>query len=76
MLVKKSEADWAVDLLVEHQEPIYYLDLLNQICEKMGRSTSPSALTSMYTRLSLDNRLLHQGDGYWFYDTGRVKREE
>ena len=72
---KKSEADWAVDLLIENQEPIYYMNLLDQICAKMGRTSEPTALTSMYTRLNLDNRLVHQCDGYWFYDTNRVNRD-
>lgn len=72
-LRKRSEADWAVEILLERKEPVYYLELIREISERMGRSQDSSALTSVYTRLNLDNRLIHQGDGYWFYDTNRIE---
>ena len=73
---KRSEADWAVEVLLEKQEPVYYLELIKAISKRMGRSQDDHTLTSIYTRLNLDNRLVYQGDGYWFYDTNRVKPEE
>lgn len=73
---KRSEADWAVEVLLEKQEPVYYLELIKEISKRMGRSQDDHTLTSIYTRLNLDNRLVCQGDGYWFYDTNRVKPEE
>jgi len=73
---KRSEADWAVEILLEKQEPVYYLDLIKEIGQRMGRGQDEHTLTSIYTRLNLDNRLVHQGDGYWFYDTNRVSPRE
>lgn len=73
---KRSEADWAVEILLERQEPVYYLELVKEISQRMGRSQDDYSLTSIYTRLNLDNRLIHQGDGYWFYDTNRIRSRE
>ncbi|HOQ08544.1 MAG TPA: DNA-directed RNA polymerase subunit delta [Syntrophomonadaceae bacterium] len=73
---KRSEADWAVEILLEKQEPMYYLDLIKEISNRMGRKQDERTLSSIYTRLNLDNRLVHQGEGYWFYDTNRVKAKE
>jgi DNA-directed RNA polymerase delta subunit len=73
---KRSEADWAVEILLEKKEPIYYLELIKEISTRMGRSQDEQALTSIYTRLNLDNRLVYQGDGFWFYDTNRIITEE
>jgi DNA-directed RNA polymerase delta subunit len=73
---KRSEADWAVEILLEKKEPIYYLELIKEISKRMGRSQDEQALTSIYTRLNLDNRLVYQGDGFWFYDTNRILTEE
>ena len=42
----------------------------------MGRSQDDQALTSVYTRINLDNRLVYEGDGFWFYDTNRILVEE
>jgi DNA-directed RNA polymerase subunit delta len=72
---KKSEADWAVEILAEKQEAIYYFDLIETVAQKMGKKTDPDILTSIYTRLNMDNRLVYQGDGYWYYDASRLKRE-
>ena len=71
---KKSEADWAVEILARKQEAVYYGDLINEIADMMGKKTDPSTLSSIYTRLNLDNRLVYQGEGYWFYDTNRIVR--
>jgi DNA-directed RNA polymerase delta subunit len=73
---KRSEADWAVEILLEKKEPIYYLELIKEISKRMGRSQDEQALTSIYTRLNLDNRLVYQGDGFWFYDTNRILTED
>ena len=72
---KKSEADWAVEILSEHGEAMYYKELLEKISERMNRKKDNSALTSMYTRLNLDNRLVYQGEGYWFFDLNRVNQK-
>lgn len=72
---KKSEADWAVEILAEKQEAIYYLELIKNIAQQMGKKTDPTSLTSIYTRLNMDNRLVYQGDGYWYYDASRLKKE-
>ncbi|MDD3271750.1 MAG: DNA-directed RNA polymerase subunit delta [Syntrophomonadaceae bacterium] len=72
---KKSEADWAVEILAEKQEAIYYFDLIETIAKQMGKKNDPPSLTSIYTRLNMDNRLVYQGDGYWYYDASRLKRE-
>ncbi|MDD2585127.1 MAG: DNA-directed RNA polymerase subunit delta [Syntrophomonadaceae bacterium] len=69
---KKSEADWAVAILQESQEPMHYQDLIKKIIEKMGKSKNNETITSIYTRLNLDNRLIYQGDGYWYYDSNRI----
>lgn len=72
---KKSEADWAVVLLSEKQEPMFYKELVEGIADKMNRDKTPAVLTSIYTRLNLDNRLVYQGDGYWYYDLVRARKE-
>lgn len=71
---KKSETDHALDILIEKQEPVYYADLLHEIAKRMNRSEDSHTLTSIYTRLNLDNRLDYQGDGYWFFDTNRAQQ--
>lgn len=71
---KKSEADWAVELLSASQEPIYYSELVRQIAQRMGRNDDKATLTSIYTRLNLDNRLVYQGEGFWYYDSNRDYR--
>jgi DNA-directed RNA polymerase subunit delta len=73
---KRSEADWAVEILLEKKEPVYYLELIKEISKRMGRSQDDQALTSVYTRINLDNRLVYEGDGFWFYDTNRILVEE
>lgn len=72
---KKSETDLAVDILLERMEPMYYADLLREIVNRMGRNADPETMTSIYSRLNLDHRLVYQGEGYWYVDTNRVRRE-
>lgn len=72
---KKSEADWAIEIMAEKKEPIFYKELIAEIAAKMGRKSDDFSLTSIYTRLNMDNRLDYQGDGYWFYDVNRVRSE-
>lgn len=72
---KKSETDLAVEILQEKNEPMYYADLLREIVQRMGRSADPETMTSVYTRLNLDHRLVYQGDGYWYFDPNRIRRE-
>lgn len=72
---KKSEADWAVEILSQKQEPIFYDELVREIAVKMGKQLDKSNLNSIYTRINLDNRLVYQGEGYWYFDTSRMQRE-
>ncbi len=72
---KKSEADWAVEILAKKQEAMYYLELIETIASQMGKKTDRNTLTSIYTRLNMDNRLVYQGEGYWYYDASRLKKE-
>lgn len=72
---RKSEIDWAVDILAEKQEPMYCMDLVREVAARMGKRDNPENLTSMYTRINLDNRLVYQGDGYWYYDTNRPLKD-
>lgn len=74
MTQKKSEADWAVEIMSQKQEAMFYSDLINEIADMMGRKKDTATLTSIYTRINLDNRLVYQGEGYWFYDTSRISR--
>ncbi len=73
MTRKKSEADWAVEILSEKQEAMFYADLIKEIAKKMGKKDDPASLTSIYTRINLDNRLIYQGEGLWYYDSNRVR---
>ena len=70
--LKKSEADWALDILLENQEPMFYLDLINEIGKRLKKELSEKQIVSIYTRLNLDNRLTYEGDGLWFYDNNKL----
>lgn len=72
---RKSEIDWAVDILVEKQQPMYCLDLVREVAQRMGKRDDAETLSSMYTRINLDNRMVYQGDGYWYYDTNRPLKD-
>ncbi|HBQ84888.1 MAG TPA: DNA-directed RNA polymerase subunit delta [Syntrophomonas sp.] len=72
---KKSEADWAVAILAEKQEPLFYKELVDKVAEQMNKKNDIATLSSIYTRLNLDNRLVYQGDGYWFYDLHRARHD-
>ncbi|MEQ8200596.1 MAG: DNA-directed RNA polymerase subunit delta [Syntrophomonadaceae bacterium] len=72
---KKSEADWALEILSERKEPVFYAELIEEIAQRMGRQTDAATLTSVYTRINLDNRLIYQGDGYWYFDSSKIYRE-
>lgn len=72
---RKSEADWAVEFMIAKQEPIFYDDLVRQIAAKMGKKIEADSLSSIYTRINLDNRLVYKGDGYWYFDASRIHRE-
>ena len=73
---KKSEADWAIEILQEKQEAVFYLDLISTIAEKMGKKKNSQIFSSINTRLNMDNRLIYQGEGYWFFDRNRVKGDK
>ncbi|QGU00696.1 DNA-directed RNA polymerase delta subunit [Candidatus Syntrophocurvum alkaliphilum] len=73
IISKKSEADWAVEILREKKEAMFYRDLILEITKKMERKVDDFTLTSIHTRLNLDNRLVYQGEGYWYYDNNKVR---
>ena len=72
---KKSEADWALEIMSERQEPIFYDDLVKEIAKCMGKKVNTATLSSIYTRINLGNRLIYKGDGYCFYDPSKMYRE-
>ncbi|MDR1616199.1 MAG: DNA-directed RNA polymerase subunit delta [Syntrophomonadaceae bacterium] len=73
MIKKKSESDWAIELIREKKEPVFYKDLLIGIAEKTGRAQDATSLSNIYTRINMDNRLTYQGEGYWFFDNNRLE---
>lgn len=73
---KKTEADLAVEILLENQEPMYYETLLKEIALRMGRDQQISTLVPIFSRLNLDHRLQYQGDGFWYLDPKRVKGKD
>ncbi len=73
---KKSEADWALEIMAQRQEPLFYDDLVRSIAKEMGKRSDMATLSSIYTRINLDNRLIYQGEGYWFYDPNKIYREQ
>ncbi|HBK53245.1 DNA-directed RNA polymerase subunit delta [Syntrophomonas wolfei] len=72
---KKSEADWAVEILVKKQEAMFYAELIKEVARMMGKKNDPTSLTSIYTRINMDNRLVYQGQGFWYFDTNRVRQD-
>ena len=72
---KKSESDWALEILSERKEPVFYAELIREIANRMNRQTDAATLTSIYTRINLDKRLIYQGDGYWYFDSSKIYRE-
>ncbi|MGI6452801.1 MAG: DNA-directed RNA polymerase subunit delta [Syntrophomonadaceae bacterium] len=71
---KKSEVDLAVEVLMARQQPVYFLDLIKQVAQMMGKDDSPSTIASILTRINLDNRLVYQKDGYWYYDSNKIQQ--
>ncbi|MEA1962313.1 MAG: DNA-directed RNA polymerase subunit delta [Bacillota bacterium] len=72
---KKSEADWAIDIMKERLEPVFYDELVREIADKMSKKQDTANLTSIYTRINLDNRLVYQGEGFWYFDASKIHRE-
>ncbi|NLO21940.1 MAG: DNA-directed RNA polymerase subunit delta [Syntrophomonadaceae bacterium] len=73
---KKTEADLAVEILLENQESMFYEALLKEIAARMGRDQKISTLVPIFSRLNLDHRLQYQGDGFWYLDPKRVKGKD
>jgi DNA-directed RNA polymerase subunit delta len=71
---KKSEADWAIEILLQENEAMFYYDLLSKIADKMNKEKDPGTLASIYTRINMDNRLIYQGEGYWYFDSNRIRK--
>ncbi len=70
---KKTEADLAVEILLEGHEPMYYEVLLKEIASRMSRDDEIPTLVAIFSRLNLDHRLLYQGEGFWYLDPKRIK---
>ena len=66
MIDKKTEVDVACEILSVNQEPMYYMDLIREIGKRNGKDYSIETINNIYTAFNLDNRLEHQGEGYWF----------
>lgn len=62
---KKSEADWAYAIIEEKGGPVFYRDLIEEIIERMNKPKDDKTMASIYTRINIDNRLNHIGEGYW-----------
>jgi len=67
---KKNEADCAYAIIAEKGGPVFYRDLVEEIIERMNLYKDPKTMASIYTRINVDHRLNHIGEGYW------VLREE
>ncbi|NLU49051.1 MAG: DNA-directed RNA polymerase subunit delta [Syntrophomonadaceae bacterium] len=65
MTGKKSEADWAFQILQEKQGPVSARELVEDVLRRMNREVNSTNMASVYTQINLDNRLTHVGDGYW-----------
>ncbi len=73
---KKTEADLAVEILLEGHEPMYYEVLLKEIAARMHRDDEIPTLVAIFSRLNMDHRLVYQGDGFWYFDTKRIKGKD
>ncbi len=62
---KKSEADWAYAIIEEKDGPVHFRELLEEIIKRMKKPNNPETMASIYTRINIDNRLIHVGEGYW-----------
>jgi DNA-directed RNA polymerase subunit delta len=62
---KKSEADWAYTIIEEKGGPVFYRDLIEEIIKRMNKPKDVKTMASIYTRINIDNRLNHIGEGYW-----------
>ena len=62
---KKSEADWAYTIIEEKGGPVFYRDLVEEIIKRMNKPKDAKTMASIYTRINIDNRLNHIGEGYW-----------
>ncbi|MGE5370418.1 MAG: DNA-directed RNA polymerase subunit delta [Solirubrobacterales bacterium] len=62
---KKSEADWAYAIIEERDGPVHYRELLDEIMARMNKPQDAKSMASIYTRINVDIRLVHIGEGYW-----------
>ncbi len=65
MTAKKSEAEWAYEVLAKREGPMYYRDLVEAVLRMMNREITPRNMAAVYTQINLDNRFTCTGDGYW-----------
>ncbi|MGE5397556.1 MAG: DNA-directed RNA polymerase subunit delta [Chitinophagales bacterium] len=62
---KKSEADLAYEIIEERDGPVYYRELVEEIINRMNKPKNAKTMALIYTRINIDNRLVHMGEGYW-----------
>ncbi|MDD2421650.1 MAG: DNA-directed RNA polymerase subunit delta [Heliobacteriaceae bacterium] len=64
---RSSELDLAFNVLREKGEPVYYRDLIEQVLKARENEADNDAkrIAALYTRLNLDTRFVHLGNGMW-----------
>ena len=71
---KRSEADIAVEILMERQEPMFYQELIREIGKTLQMEYTDQEMVEVYTHLNMDNRLEYKGDGMWYFVSNRTYR--
>ena len=71
---KTSEADAAVEILMECKEPLFYSDLIEKVSKNLGIEYTEQDMIEVYTRLNMDNRLEYKGNGMWYFVSNRTYR--
>lgn len=72
---RKSEADIAVEILMERKEPLFYQELIREVSKRLGVEYTEQEMVEVYTRLNMDNRLEYKGEGMWYFVSNRTYRD-
>ena len=72
---RKSEADIAVEILMERKEPLFYQELIREVSKRLGIVYTEQEMVEVYTRLNMDNRLEYKGEGMWYFVSNRTYRD-
>ena len=72
---RKSEADIAVEILMERKEPLFYQELIREVSKRLGIEYTEQEMVEVYTRLNMDNRLEYKGEGMWYFVSNRTYRD-